>query len=131
MSVTNGMFKINDLVLPYPDKGLKMPRQQLVDSARNAQGEVVAQKINRRLIKLEGLSWKYLPTATWSAILNEIEKFEGLLTFYDARTRSFITRRVYWGDATDEPWEINPATGEVLAYMNCQCNIIDMGYADV
>lgn len=122
------MIWINNIKLPNPNKGLNIQRQQLVDSARNALGQVVAQKVNRRLIKLDSLEWGYLTASEWSSILTEIEKFEGTLKFWDARTQDFLTISVYWGDASDEPFTINPATGEILDYINCKCNIIDMGY---
>ena len=81
------MIWINGVELPMPTRGMKIERQQLVDSGRNALGEVVAQKINRRLHKLSDLKWDYLTAATWKTILTEIEKFEGTVKFWDARTR--------------------------------------------
>jgi hypothetical protein len=121
-------FKINGIDLPYPSTGLVVQRQQFVDSARNAQGQVVAQKINRRLIKFDNLVWKHLTASKWREILVEIEKFEGELYFWDNLTGSFITRKVYWGDASEEVFKINKVTGEVLEYLNCSVNIIDMGF---
>jgi hypothetical protein len=122
------MFKINGVVLPYPSTGLVVQRQQFVDSARNAQGQVVAQKINRRILKFDSLVWKHLTASEWRAILQEIEKFTGELYFWDNLTGTFITRQVYWGDASEEVFKINPSTGEVLEYLNCKCALIDMGY---
>ena len=121
-------FKINGVDLPYPATGLSVQRQQFVDSARNAQGQVVAQKINRRILKFEPVIWKHLTASEWRAILTEIEKFEGELYFWDNLTGTFVTRKVYWGDASEEIFKINKDTGEVLEYINCRCNIIDMGY---
>lgn len=122
------MIWINNVELPMPTRGMTIERQQLVDSARNALGQVVAQKVNRRLHKLSSLSWDYLPAAKWGAVLREIEKFEGTVKFWDARTNGFLTVKVYWGDASEEPLNVNSATGEILDYVNCSCNIIDMGY---
>lgn len=121
-------FKINGVELPYPSTGLVVQRQQFVDSARNALGQVVAQKINRRILKFDSLVWKYLTASEWRSILQEIEKFEGELYFFDNLSGTFVTRKVYWGDASEEVFRINPSTGEVLEYLNCKCNIIDMGY---
>lgn len=123
-------LKINGVELPYPAYGLTGTRTQFVDSGRNALGQTVAQKIGRRQFKYENLKWSHLTAAEWSAILQEIEKFEGELTYWDALYQSFITRRVYWGDASEEVWKIDPDTGEVLEYINCTCNLIDMGYGD-
>lgn len=126
--IADGFIKINGIVLPYPSRGLKVQRQQFVDSSRNANGQVVAQKINRRIMKFDALEWKYLTADQWRGILIEIEKFDGILEYWNNLTGQFQTLRVYWGDASEEIHKINPATGEVLEYVNCKCNIIDMGY---
>lgn len=131
MTVPNGFIQINELVVPYPATGIKMQRQQFVDSARNALGQVVAQKINRRIFKLDSLQWKHLTAEQWREILVEIEKFEGQLTLWDNLSGTFKTYRVYWGDASEEIWKIDKTTGEVLEYINCKCNIIDMGYDEI
>ena len=78
--------------------------------------------------KFEGLEWKHLTASQWREILVEIEKFQGELTFWNNLSGTFETKRVYWGDTSEEIWKINKATGEVLEYINCKCNIIDMGY---
>ena len=118
---------INGKKLPAPDVGAKIQRQQLVDSGRNAKGEVVAQKVNRRLLKVDSLQWSYLSAAQWGSILDEIEKFTGTVKIWDARTSKFLTFKVYWGDATEEPYVVD-SSGRVLYYRNCKCNVIDMGY---
>lgn len=121
------MIWINGIELPSPDKGLKIQRQQLVDSGRNAKGQVVAQKINRRLMKVDSLQWKFLKASEWGKILNEIEKFEGTLRIWDAMTGKFVTRKVYWGDAEEEPFSVDE-NGKITLYASCKCNLIDMGY---
>jgi len=126
--ITNGFIKINGVTLPYPARGLNIQRQQFVDSARNGLGQVVAQKVNRRIDKINALEWKHLTASQWRQIQTEIEKFEGELEYWDNLSGSFITRKVYWGDESAEVWKINPATGEVLEYANCKANLIDMGY---
>lgn len=120
-------FAINGIELPVPARGLQFKRTQFVDSARNAKGEVVAQKINRRIYKFENLVWKYLDAPTWRIILKEIEKFDGELYFFNNLSGQFETIKVYWGDASEEVHKIDPNTGEVLEYLNCSCAIIDMG----
>lgn len=118
---------INGVQLPAPDKGLKIQRQQLVDSGRNAKGQVVAQKINRRLLKVDSLQWSYLTATQWGAILQQIEKFEGTVKVWDARTGGFLDFKIYWGNAEEEPFEVDD-NGTILSYRNCKCNIVDMGY---
>lgn len=118
---------INGKQLPAPDNEVKIQRQQLVDSGRNAKGQVVAQVINRRLLKVDSLQWSYLTSSQWHSILTEIEKFEGTVKIWDARTQRFLTFQIYWGDAEEQPFEVD-SSGKILSYRNCKCNVIDMGY---
>lgn len=120
-------FKMNGKTLPTPAHGIAETWTQLVDSGRNTNGTVVAQKIGNRQLKFDGVVFPHLTSQQWGWVLTEIEKFEGTLTYWDARRNSMATKFVYWGDASAEPYRINPATGEVLEYINCKCNIIDMG----
>lgn len=124
----DNFIKINGVALPMPSRGLNVEREQIVDSGRNANAQVVAQKINRRLIKFNELVWAHLTAQQWHDILVEIEKFEGELYYWDNLSQSFKTIRVYWGNSSETIWKINPQTGEVLEYVDCRCNIIDMGY---
>ena len=57
-----------------------------LDSTRNANGQVIAQKINRRILKFDNLIWKHLTSIQWQAILIEIEKFEGTLEYWENLT---------------------------------------------
>lgn len=118
---------INGVQLPAPDQGLTIIRSQLVDSGRNASGKVVAQKINRRQLKVDGLQWSYLTAAQWHTILTEIQKFTGTVKIWDARTKGFISFKAYWGDSSEEPFHVKPS-GEIIDFKNCKCNVIDMGY---
>lgn len=120
-------IKINGITIPTPARGLVYQGQQLVDSARNANGEVVAQKINRRLIKLDSVTWPLLTDAQWGAILTEINKFTGVLEYYEPSVGARREMDIYWGDYSAEPFRIDPDTGNVLEWINCKCNIIDMG----
>lgn len=87
----------------------------------------MAQKIGRRQTKLDSLEWKHLTADEWRTILQQVELFEGKVTFFDAYSGSMITRRVYWGDSSEEPLWIDES-GNVTDYINCKCNLIDMGY---
>jgi hypothetical protein len=120
-------IKMNGKTLPTPAHGLNETWTQFVDSGRNAKAEVVAQKIGRRQLKLDGVVFPYLTASQWASVLTEIEKFKGTLTYWDSRSGAMKNYTVYWGDASAEVFKTNPKTGEILSYINCQCNIIDMG----
>lgn len=51
------MIYVNGTAIPYPARGLEIMVATLVDSARNANGVVVGQKIGRDQYKLNALVW--------------------------------------------------------------------------
>lgn len=114
-------------VLPCPSV-LDYEGQQLVNSARNANGEVVAQKINRRQVKLN-LSWKTVTRDELSAILNCIEAFSGKVRYFDPKENQFITRSMYWGDySVSTYWVDEDGIPKMLTGLSA--SLIDMGLAD-
>lgn len=120
------IIKINNKTLPTPARGMGEQWAQIVDSARNANGVVVAQKIGRRQLKLDGVVWPALTAKEWGDILKEIDKFTGSLEVFDPRQGGKRTIQVYWGDASAEPYYYDK-NGNVELYINCKCNIIDLG----
>ena len=119
---------VNGVEIPYPARGLTKSRQQLVDSKRNAKGEVVAQKINRRLTKVNNLEWKFLKASDWRTIQQLVDEFEVTVRFWDNPSNAFVERKMYWGNEDALVHKIDPVTGEELEYRNCKVNLIDMGY---
>ncbi len=109
--------------------------EQLVRSTRNANGQVIAQKINRRLNKFDSLSWPILSRAQVNWLKKEIAKFECQLSYWDDEVEGWVTRRYYWGDfeATPFEWETVKMEGSDFyfkrptAYKDVKCNLIDCG----
>lgn len=99
--------------------------QQLVDSARNALGEVVAQKINRRQVKLN-LEWKVIYPDELRTILNLIEEFSGTARYYDPKTGGFISREMYWGDYSVSTYWVSE-DGKPKMFTALKASLIDMG----
>ena len=119
-------FSINGVALPSPDRGLQIKRTQQLDQGTNALGQIVAQKINRRLTNIDTITWSYLTADQWTTILNEINKSEGILTFYDALTNTMVSRQVLWGDTSEEPLFLD-AQGNVTVFTNCTAALKDIG----
>lgn len=119
-----------------PAIGYTEQSEQLVKSTRNAKGQVIAQKVNRRLNKFENLYWPYMSRVNVNWLKKEIAKFECNLSYWDDELEQFITRRYYWGDfeATPCEWETVRITGtdqyfkRPIWYKDVKCNLIDMGY---
>lgn len=114
-----------------PARGYKELSEQLVTSARNAKGQVVAQTINRRLQKFDNLTWPYLSREQVTWLKKKIANFEVKLTYYDSESGGIVyNRRFYFGDFSAEPCEWD-RSGDIMIptyYKDVKVNIIDMGY---
>lgn len=99
--------------------------QQLVDSGRNAKGVVVAQKINRRQVKLN-LEWKVIYPKELQKILQLIETFIGKVTYYDPKEGKFITREMYWGDYSVSTYWVEE-DGTPKMFTELKTSLVDTG----
>ena len=121
-------IKINGHTYPQPRRGLEIIAATIVDSARNANGVVVGQKVGRDQQKLNSLQWAYLDAATWSAILKEFDGgFFVTVSYPDMVNNTWTTRKMYPGDRSAKPFHLNPSTGLPLDYIECKVNLIDVG----
>lgn len=122
---------VNNPAIGYTER-----TEQLVKSTRNAQGQVVAQAINRRLNKFDNLYWPYMSRVNLVELKKEIAKFKCNLSYWDSEADMWVTRQYYWGDfeATPCEWETVHITGtdryykRPIWYKDVKCNLIDMGY---
>jgi hypothetical protein len=127
----NKQYTVNNPAIGYAESS-----EQLVQSTRNAKGQVVAQVINRRLNKLDSLTWPYLSCKSVSWLKKQIAKFTVYLSYWDSEEEQWITRQYYWGDFSATPceWETVEMgkTGQYykkpIWYKDVKCNLIDMGY---
>lgn len=123
-----------------PAIGYNEQTEQLVRSTRNANGQVVSQKINRRLNKFENLYWPYLSRQSVQWLRKQIAKFDCNLTYWDDESGQFITRQFYWGDFSATPCEWETVRigyypdgrprymKRPVWYKDVKCNLIDKGY---
>lgn len=98
----------------------------LVNSGRNANAVVVAQKIGRDQEKTE-LSWNYLEKDEWEKLLRFWDKnFFFTFTYYSRVEGRKISRKFYIGDRSDRPKDID-SNGIPTAYLDCVANVVDTG----
>ena len=125
------VYKINNYELPTPAKGVTIKRKPRISTQTNAKGQTVAQVINeRRILEFSGLKWNYLDADTWKTVLAEIDKNVGELTYYDTLSEKWYKIKVIWGTAQEEPYIIG-SDGKPDVYINCGCDVTDMGYSPV
>lgn len=120
---------VNGKPFPSPKRGLNFVVSTMVSSARNANGEVVGQKIGRDQNKLDALVWPILDAETWSAMLREFDQFFVTVRFPDMVTNQWKTLKMYPGDRSAEPYMVDD-DGFPAKYINCKVNLIDCGVID-
>lgn len=114
-----------------PGRDYQEKTEQLVRSTRNANGQVIAQVINRRLNKFDNLYWPYLSAESVTWLKQQIAQFNCKLTYWDSELGSVITREYYWGDfeATPCEWSTILIEGYYMKkpthYKDVKCNLID------
>jgi len=129
MQVKYGKFIIiNGIEFPYPKKsGIVLQNFTLVDSSRNALGTVIGEKVGRTQYKINGLEWAILPADVWSTMCKEFDNFTATVTFPDMVNNEMRTLTMYFGDRSAEVYIIDKTTGMPTYYIDCKCNIIDVG----
>jgi hypothetical protein len=118
-----------------PGRGYLMKTEQLVKSTRNSNGQVVAQKINRRLLKFDSLKYPLLTRKQVVWLKQKVANFTVRVTYYDDELDKVISRLFYFGDMSAEPiqWESVSLDGgktkfikRPSLYKDVSVNIIDM-----
>lgn len=116
---------INNVVMPIPAPGYEIVSVQGVNAGRNANNQVVGQKIGRRQWKINNLQWNGLTPEEWKSIKKAIEPFYVPVTFTTDENER-LTIYMYPGDATGKPLFINNM--EYTKFENCKVNLIDCGW---
>ena len=98
----------------------------LVDSARNVDGKVIGAVIRNDVAKVT-MKWRYLTAQQWAQILSLFNRsFYISVTFYDQCTASYTTRNMYVGDRGGNMWRRDPATGEVMGWIDVSFSLIEV-----
>ena len=117
------------IMVPYPDEG-KAPFEtsRMVDSARNANGEVVGRMVGRSVHK-QSLAWSVMPAEKWWEMNRWFD--DGHFTFYchyfNHNFGQWETRLFYLGDVKTNPFVVSTETGEPRFYRDASFNVIDCG----
>lgn len=111
--------------LPEPSE-YRSGTSTLVDSARNVEGKVVGSVVRPDVAKIE-LKWRYLTAQQWASVLSLFKNsFYNSVKFFDQTTADYTTRDMYVGDRNAGMWRRNPATGEVMGFVDCSLNLIEV-----
>ena len=117
------------VALPYPDLGgALVETSRMVDSARNANGEVVGRQVGRSVSK-QSMAWNKLSCEKWWEFNRWIE--QGHFTFYccyfNFNLGQWETRLFYAGDFKVMPGPVDRTTGMPEYLSSASVNVIDCG----
>lgn len=118
---------INNIEVPCPSTGLEIIISTAVNSGRNAQNEVIGEKVGRDVLKYNNLRWAWLTAEEWSTILRIFDNFFVVAKVWDAAHNQWVNIKMYPGDRSAEVYWIDPETKVPMNFRDCKVNIIDCG----
>ena len=119
------LVTVAGVALPEPSE-YSANTSTLVDSARNVSGYVVGAVVRSDVAKVE-LKWRYLTARQWADILSLFsDNFYNQVRFFNQSTADYTTRQMYVGDRKAGMWRRNPATGEVMGFVDCALSLIEV-----
>jgi len=118
---------INGHQYPAPARGMNFIDSTVVNSGRNVDGSIVAQKVGRRLQKMDNLVWLTMDPETLARLTQEFENFFVTVTYPDFVHNQMTTRTMYPGDISAEPYSLDE-NGLPTLYINVKVNLIDCGW---
>lgn len=123
-------LEINGIELPCPSTGLEIILSDAVNSGRNANAEVIAEKVGKTNIKYNNLRWAWLTADQWHQICALFSEFFVMAKVYNPATDSFETIKMYPGDRTAEVYWLEEDGVRIKNFKDCKVNIIDCGLVE-
>ena len=117
---------INDTWVKSPVRGLKEVMSDAVNNGRNANAEMIGERVGRTSYKLDNLEWRGLWWYEWAEILQLTSGFFFTAKIPDMMTGGWVTIKMYPGDRAGQPYWLD-SDGNFLWYESCTMNIIDCG----
>ena len=124
----SSFLQVNGVDFPTPHVGFQYIISTAVNAGRNADNQVIGQKVGRDVIKLDSMEWIWLPPDKWQQMLRAVEDFYVPVTFEDYRTGRPTTITMYPGDRTAKPYYADKNSHIVTRYESCKFNLIDTGW---
>lgn len=117
---------INGYELPPCKRGVSIITTTTVDSGRNANAQVVAQRVGRDQYKISNIVFPWLSAEEWHKILSILDNFFITVSFEDPVNGERKTLKMYVGDREGQVYYVDK-NGKPLYYRDCKFNLIDTG----
>lgn len=123
-------LEVNGIELPCPSVGLEIVLSDAVNSGRNANAEVIAEKVGKTNIKYNNLQWKWLTRDEWHTICQVFSEFFVVAKVWNPVENDFVNIKMYPGDRTAEVYWLEKDGETPKNFTNCKVNIIDCGLVE-
>lgn len=120
-------LEVNGIELPCPSTGLEIILSDAVNSGRNANAEVIAEKVGKTNLKYNNLRWAWLTRDEWSLICSVFENFFVVAKVWNPLKNDFESIKMYPGDRTAEVYWLEEDGLTPKNFKDCKVNIIDCG----
>ena len=120
-------LEVNGIELPCPSTGLEIILSDAVNSGRNANAEVIAEKVGKTNLKYNNLRWAWLTRDEWSLICSVFENFFVVAKVWNPLKNDFESIKMYPGDRTGEVYWLEEDGITPKNFKDCKVNIIDCG----
>lgn len=120
-------LEVNGVELPCPSVGLEIILSDAVNNGRNANGEVIAERVGRTNIKYNNLQWTWLTPDEWHLITSVFNEFFVVAKVWDPVSNDFVNIKMYPGDRNAQVYWLDETHTKPKNFYNCKVNIIDCG----
>lgn len=125
-------FELNGKEFPAPARGLEFVISTAVNSGRNAENQVIGERVGRDTLKYNNLVWPWLPEATWRDICSIFDNsFTTTAKVWHPAKGQFVVIQIYPGDRSAQPYWLNPSDKAPAYYTDCKVNIIDTNVTEI
>ena len=120
-------LEINGIAVPCPSVGLEIILSDAVNSGRNANAEVIAEKVGKTNLKYNNLQWTWLTKDEWHLICSLFDDFFVVAKVWNPAKNDFENIKMYPGDRSAQVYWLEPDGVTPKNFYQCKVNIIDCG----
>ena len=120
-------LEVNGIELPCPSVGLEIILSDAVNAGRNANAEVIAEKVGKTNLKYNNLQWTWLTPDEWHLICDLFSNFFVTAMVWSPLANDFVTLKMYPGDRTAQVYWLDEDHTKPMNFKDCKVNIIDCG----
>ena len=119
------MIRVDGKPFPCP-VSMEQIISDAVNNGRNAEAEMIGERVGRTQVKLNNLEWVMIDVNTAHEILEAFNNFFVIVEFFSILHNSWVTLKMYPGDRTAQVYYY-VENGQPTMIRSLKVNIIDCG----